>query len=308
MNRTAAVALMSGLLVLAGCGGDPSTASQQAEEAVDGTVAATTTATVSTTTTVTPTTTTAPPTTTVAPTTTLAAATLAGLIRALPGPLDLPQGWVSAGGMPSGELTPLEGDYVGICGGPNADMRAVNNGVLLTANAPAITAPDGAILRVSLFAFASDEAAKATIDATYAQTGCGYREFKMHEGSDVGQYDGFSGTYGAKAVWTVRENLAVGNPGVTDAPGAILISKGTEYIVHFSGIDYGSKDTVLTIWEQHGRFILLSSLYGPCCTYGYSNITAALDVTPSLDELNGVMTTLRPLVVGRLGEFGFLAV
>ncbi len=311
MQDRATAVLIGGLLIMAGCGGGDSPTTQRA---ADSTLAASHTAPPSTapptteaaTTTVAPTTTEAA-TTTVAPTTTLVTATVEGLFIALPGPLDLPPGWVSAGGMPSIAFAPAEGDGVGQCGGPNGDMRAANNGVLMYAAAPGVTAPDGAIFNVWIYAFSSDEAAKATIDATYAQTGCGAREYELHEGSDVGQYDGFGGTAGAKAVWTVRDQLAVGNPGVAEAPGAIFTNDGVEYITRSGGIDYGSRDTALAIWEQHGRFVLVSSLYGSCCAYGYSNTDAVVETTPTLEALNGVMASIRPIVLGRLGDLGLLA-
>lgn len=231
-------------------------------------------------------------------TTTLAAPTTETLFFLMPAPLDLPPGWTSTGGMPDGSLTPKQGDYVSICGGANGDLRAQNNRVLAAMAAPRGETPEGANFYFTVYAFPTETDAKSMLADTLAQASCGYREFTMAEA----EFDHFGGTGFSRVKWTVRETTSAGSAGIDESGNAFIVKVDTEYFARTGGTDYGGRETDVILYESHGRFVLVSKLFGRCCEYGYSDVGSGRDVTPTLEQLLGGMKSLRPLMLQRLRD------
>lgn len=205
--------------------------------------------------------------------------------------------------MPSAAMSPASGDGVGNCGGPNADQRAKNNNVVLLMSSPSIATDDGGTFGFSIYAFPTEADAAKMVTDTLVQSGCGFREFTQPEGSGVGQYDGFGDSFGeGRVTWTLREDTSAGNPDIAGVDGAVFVRLDTEYLTSYRGDSYGSKDSQITVYEQHGRFVFRSSIYGACCAYGFSNSATAESYTPTLEKLLGGMEVLRPVVLQRLEE------
>ncbi len=286
------------VLLLAACSGSspesaPETTTSSTSTVVESTVAATTTTTV------------AP--TTIAPTTTLAEPTMESLFFMMPGPGDLPDGWTTAGGMPSGAIEPAEGPGRGNCGGPNLDRRATDAGVLAVMTSPELLTADGGSVGFTIYAFPSSDAATKVMDTTVSQVQCPFFEYELPEGTGAGFFDGFGDDFGeGKATWTIRDSLSVGAVDIAEATDAFHLKLESEYLTDYRGTAYGYRATVVSLYEQHDRFVFVSSLSGECCAYGFSNAAATVTFTPTLESLSAGLDVIRPKILERLREAALL--
>ncbi len=221
----------------------------------------------------------------------------------MPAPDDLPTGWTAVGGMPSGAIEPAEGPGRGNCGGPNLDKRATNAGVLSVMASPGLRTADGGLVNFTIYAFASSAAAIRVMDATVAQVQCPFFEYELPEGTGAGFFDGFGEDFGeGRATWTIRESLSVGGLDVPGATDAFHLKLDSEYFTDFRGTSYGARSTTVALYEQHDRFIFVSTLYGACCAYGYFNAATTLTYAPTLETLLTGLEVIRPKILDRLRE------
>jgi hypothetical protein len=249
----------------------------------------------------TPTSTVAP--TTVAPTTTLATPTVESLFFMMPGPADLPSGWTTPGGMPSAALEPATGPGQGACGGPNLDQRAQDAGVVAVMTGQRLQTGDGGEAQIAVYAFKSSNDARALMDSTMAQTQCPFYEYTLTEGSTPGFFDGFAAEFGdGRASWTIRENVSVAAVEIDGVSSAFLRRSDVENSTTYRGVAYGDRSSSLDLYEQHDRFVFVSTLFGECCAYGYGNAAATIDYNPTTEALLAGVEVIRPKVVGRLRE------
>jgi hypothetical protein len=281
------------VLLMTACSGSnpesaPKTTPSSTSSVVESTVAATTT-------TVTP--------TTIAPTTTLAKPTMESLFFMMPGPGDLPTGWTTAGGMPSGAIEPAEGPGRGNCGGPNLDRRATDAGVLAVMASPELLTADGGSVGFTIYAFPSNDAATKVMNTTVSQVQCPFFEYELPEGTGAGFFDGFGDDFGeGRATWTIRDSLSVGGVDIAGAADAFHLKLESEYLTDYRGMAYGYRATVVSLYEQHDRFVFVSSLSGECCPYGFSNSAATVTFTPTLESLSAGLEVIRPKILERLRE------
>ena len=231
------------------------------------------------------------PTTTLPP---LAEPTIETLFTAVPSPLELPAGWTSSGGLGNSELRPAEGNNLGNCGGPNADKRAISAGVVVAYLGPALLTPSG-YARIGLYAFRTAEAAQRFMDDTAAKSQCpSYPEYTIPDS----EFGGFGETQDVD--WTVRDSYSVGGAGVEIADSSFSILKTTESFTRLRRTDFGSRSEMHLVYERHDRIVIVSSLEGACCFYGFSNVETSVEYRPTLADLTIGMDTIRPVILNKL--------
>jgi hypothetical protein len=224
----------------------------------------------------------------------LADPTIETLFTAVPSPLELPAGWTSTGGLGSSELIPAEGNNLGNCGGPNAAKRAISAGVVVHYENPAFVTPFG-YAGIAFYAFRTAEAAQRFMDDTAAKSQCpSYPEYTIPDS----EFGGFGETQDVD--WTVRDSYSVGGAGVEVADSSFSILQKTESFTRLRGTDYGWREELHSIYERHGRIVIVSSLRGDCCDYGFSNVETTVDYRPTLADLTTGMDTIRPVILSKL--------
>jgi len=57
---------------------------------------------------------------------------------------------------------------------------------------------------------------------------------------------------------------------------------------------------VVSVYERHGRLVMIQEIRGTCCLYGWSNVQMQLDYTPTYSEVSASFDILRPHVLGAL--------
>ena len=231
------------------------------------------------------------PTTTLPP---LAEPTIETLFTAVPSPLELPAGWTSSGGLGNSELRPAEGNNLGNCGGPNAAKRAISAGVVAYYSNPNINTPFG-YAGIGLYAFRTAEAAQRFMDDTAAKSQCpSYPEYTIPDS----EFNGFGETQDVD--WTVRDSYSVGGAGVEIADSSFSILKTTESFTRLRRTDFGSRSEMHLVYERHDRIVIVSSLSGACCSYGFSNVETSVEYRPTLADLTTGMDTIRPIILNKL--------
>ena len=231
------------------------------------------------------------PTTTLPP---LAEPTIETLFTAVPSPLELPAGWTSSGGLGNSELKPAEGNNLGNCGGPNAAKRAISAGVVAYYSNPNINTPFG-YAGIGLYAFRTAEAAQRCMDDTAAKSQCpSYPEYTIPDS----EFGGFGETQDVD--WTVRDSYSVGGAGVEIADSSFSILKTTESFTRLRRTDFGSRSEMHLVYERHDRIVIVSSLEGACCFYGFSNVETSVEYRPTLADLTIGMDTIRPVILNKL--------
>ena len=103
-------------------------------------------------------------------------------------------------------------------------------------------------------------------------------------------------------VWTTLENISVGSAAGGDADEAFFTIRTREYMTYDDHSSYGTKNTLIGIYERHGRLVMLHDTSGWCCDYGYSNVETSKDYTPTFNEVSASLGILRPHVLDALPD------
>lgn len=223
---------------------------------------------------------------------------------ALPVAADLPAGWSLLDERTTYSLEPGEGDFVGACGGPNADRRAALSGVLAVAHGATYESPTGFQGFVSVYAFADDRAAAAFVERTRAIGSCS-RNYSVREGSAAGEYDGFGDTsYDRVVRWEVAEMTRTEPVEPTDTTAGsgdgVVLHREDALSTTADGKTYTAVETSVTVFERHGRLVMAASLSSYCCTTGYRNPAGSVRVTPS--DLTALLPALGARVSAAVGS------
>ena len=247
----------------------------------------------------------APPTTTLPPTTTTAAPlTTADLLGALPTVLNLPSGWSSSGD-PDTSLDPQTGEGFGSCGKGNSHSRAIANNVVAFARSSDFMTTEGGWSSLGLYSFGTEEDAKGFVALTVSQANCpDGLEFEQEEGEnwEDGHVDLFLSAERDGQVWTVLEDISLGSAAGGDADEAFFVELRKQYLTHTENGAFGTKRNQIDIYERHGRLVIAHYTGGSCCSYGYSNVDATNDYTPTFDEVSASLDILRPHVLDALPD------
>jgi len=218
------------------------------------------------------------------------------LAAALPTAADLPATWTLTDEPPAFVLQPGTGDFVGACGGGNADQRASASGVLAVVHGATYESPAGFQGFASVYAFANPSAAAEFVTRTRSIGSCA-RSYSVREGSGMGEYDGFGDTsYDRVVRWavaeTTRTETADPAPGGTVGTGAAVVAHREDALsTTADNQQYSAVETSVTYFEQYGRLVLVASLSSYCCTTGYRN--PAGDARVTWDDLRSLLAPLR---------------
>ena len=228
--------------------------------------------------------------------TTIGPALREALVAALPTAADLPAKWTLTDEPPGFVLQPGAGDFVGACGGGNADQRATASGVLAVVHGATYESPAGFQGFVSVYAFANPSAAADFVARTRSIGSCA-RSYSVREGSGMGEYDGFGDTsYDRVVRWavaeTTRTQTADPAPGGAAGTGAaVVVHREDALSTTADSKQYSVVETSVTYFEQYGRLVLVASLSSYCCTTGYRN--PAGDARVTWDDLRSLLAPLR---------------
>ena len=235
------------------------------------------------------------------------------LTQAIPGAMDLPVGWMASVMGDSSVTEQLEsktGLGFGICSGPNRDGLLQQNGVLAWAWSAQLASASGATGYVGIFEFPDSTSATRFMESTAAQYACGaetYEEMELgddnseSETPDKPRVDKFIGSDNS-SIWNVSASYSTGGPLASSTVPGLTLVNNWEYGTRLGGKDYGQKEQQIVAYEQYQNVLLRYSIYGGCCTYGFSNTDAISDDTrPTVVALDELAIHVRAKMLTALG-------
>ena len=318
--------LLAVLLLAAACGGSDSEADERIAEldqqisdlqGKQGTTQVPATTTTSTTTTSTTTTTLATTTTSTTrgtTTTTLPPETELStpeLVAALPSVSELPLGWGALTEATAEDIIPRSGVGFGICGGDDLHGRMANSGISNAASVFLATDQDQTVLL--LVASAPDsEAASRFMQVTAAAVTCGYLEFDVLEIGDGENFLDFdvpttswfvSSDSDDELLWRASESYRVGPVEAPASEEAFSVVVNSEYTTTANDVTYGLRNVHLDLYMRRGNNVIVLSVRGFCCEFGFSNTaTQSDDTRPRLADVSESADRLAALVFDALSD------
>ena len=232
----------------------------------------------------------------------MAPLTTADLLGALPTVLNLPMGWSSSGDS-SSSLEPKTGEGLGNCGKGNAASRAIANNVAGYAVSPGFLTTEGGWASLHLYGFGTEEDAKGFVALSVSQANCpDGLEYELEEGEnwEDGHVNMFHDEGWDGVVWTVFESISLGSAAGEDADEAFFTNLRTQYMTTLGSTAFGKVDSTVSVYERHGRLVMIHEISGTCCQYGWSNVQAQSDYTPTYSEVSASLEILRPHVLDAL--------
>ena len=241
------------------------------------------------------------------------------LSESLPTAINLPSGWTISGSprnSSNSTLEPKSGKGFGICGGPNQDQRLQLNDVVAWATSPALVTERGGFGVLRVFEFPNSIAASKFLQAGAAQATCGsitYDSVELGEGvtpgknSDVPRVNIFSGTDN-KSKWKTTESVSVGGPLASSTVEGMSAQKDVVYVTTLSGRTFGRTSKYVWAFEKYMNLVILYSLEGTCCVYGFSNSKSmSKDTTMTLSDVDLMAQLFRQKLLEKLG-LGLLSI
>ena len=231
-------------------------------------------------------------------------------MEAIPSAIDLPSGWTASGNKDSsltGILEPKSGLGFGVCSGPNRDEQLIRSGVVSWAWSPPLELPGvGSYSYISIFEFPDSAAATRFNEAVSTNHVCGNEEWEAIElgkgksaddTPDKPRFDKFDGSDNSTK-WTIRAAYSVGGAlPLSKAPGLTILTTW-ENIARVSGKNYGDNEQLVTSYEQYQNIVLRFSIFGRCCSYGFSNTDANSDDTrPTMADLDEMASQVRQKIL-----------
>lgn len=229
------------------------------------------------------------------------------LASVLPRPADLPPSWVGTGAQPLLDPEPDTGPRIGWCGGDNDAARAEAFGAAAMVVSDRYTTRPGGWFQMSVITFRDVVPASLFLTATGEQVlRCeGGVEYPVAEGAGPGEYDGFSGAFGAGTVWSFYE---VGAATYETAPGAdeaLRLVVNTAYAADVGGVEYRGVLLDVVQLEHVGPHVIIWHLRGDCCIAGFTDREPGYDY-PAIDVLPDLLATADSLRAGVLGRLASL--
>ena len=237
-------------------------------------------------------------------------ATEASLLNALPTATELPPGWSTSGVGPGVDLLPRTGPGFGPCGGPNTDQRAIDANVVAHAYQTGLLANVGRQFgTAALYAFGNEEDAAAFMASTErAISSCITEEVDVAEfveGRDEGttelSVDIFTGDAEPDEPWEMFVRTSLGGAAAEGADEAFHFKATRVYASVDDNIDYGVTKGGLSQYERHGTVVLIFSLRGECCLFGFFNTDSRdEEKLPQYPALQAAADHLRPGILAQL--------
>lgn len=244
------------------------------------------------------------PATTDAPSTTITSADdTAALLAALPTADDVPASWTLSG---VAETAPdvQSGAGAGYCGGSNAISRARYFESSAQVLGSYFDIASGGSFTIDAYLFPDDELASKFLSASGGQANeCeGPTTYTRPES----EFDMFAPGSGDAAVWTLAETSSAGFTPSTDADEVLSIVSNSTATTTDEGLDYGVTIDDRTIYERHGRVVLVYNLNGYHGFVGFSTGEPAWAFTPTPEAVSADIAVVRPTILQRLDDAGLL--
>ncbi|MDP2289608.1 MAG: DUF2510 domain-containing protein [Actinomycetota bacterium] len=244
------------------------------------------------------------PETTDAPSTTIISADdTAALLAALPTADDVPASWTLSG-EPDTAPEVQSGPGAGYCGGSNAISRALHFESSAQVGGGYFDIAGGGSFTVDAYLFPDDDLASKFLSASGGQANdCdGPTTYTRPES----EFDMFAPGSGDAAVWSLAETSSAGFAPSTDADEVLSIVSNTIATTTDEGLDYGVTIDDRTIYERHGRVVLVFNLSGYHGFVGFSTGEPTWAFTPTAEAVNADIAVVRPGILQRLADSGLL--
>lgn len=249
-----------------------------------------------------PTTATAP--TTDAPSTTIISADdTAALLASLPTADDVPATW-SLSVEPDTSPVAQSGPGAGYCAGGNAISRALYFESSAQVLGPIFDVTGNGSVSVDAYLFPDDDAASTFLSASGGQANeCeGPTTFTTPES----EIDLFASGEGDDAVWTLAESASAGFAPTTTADEKMFVNTTTATTTTDDEVAYSVAIDDRTIYERHGRVVLIYNANGYHGFVGFSTGEPTWAFTPTPEALDAAIEIVRPLILERLADAGLL--
>lgn len=190
----------------------------------------------------------------------------------------------------------------GLCGGGNAVTRARAAGSSLEVYGPGWYLPDGSSFGVDVFLFPDEQQAQALLDETLAQANS-CDDDPVRYTSPESEIDWFDDGFGDDAEWSVlsTSNAYVGRDPAGD--GDVRSTVDETYSTAVDGTDYALTYSAVSIFERHGRVVLLLWSDGTWGSTGFGADTS-WEYRPSESDVQNAAADVRDQLVSWLEQQG----
>ena len=132
------------------------------------------------------------------------------------------------------------------------------------------------------------------MDATFAQaTSCpDGHTYRLPES----EFDAISESSGDSTVWDIAETVTVSTPTIKATVKAIDAKEVQKYsaVSAASGAVLGGQNDTVSQWEQYGAVVIVYTMTGTCCVYGFDDTAGSRDNLPDFGDLSAFADAVRP--------------
>ena len=145
-------------------------------------------------------------------------------------------------------------------------------------------------------------------DAVNCPNGIEYTALEIVEGEhlqdDVGPtMDGFADEFDPKVPWEVSEHYSIGGAESENTDDAFFVQRAMTTQISVDGVSYGERQNVLSQYENLGQVVLVTVIWGRCCSYGYGNAAAySSDILPDYNYLSEFADSISRTVFAELAR------